>query len=195
MHSDSQCNEECAICYNKLDEGSAYKLECGHCFHTQCAITWFRSGHETCPLCRGFPQIKIKPVDVMHRARSIMDDFFLGNTQGYSQPIDPVLQRKLQHCKSLETSMNIERGELNKIQLHFKTVENKQKQDILKTYRELREEFKRKTDPLLKRLDDIDTTHRRKRKVIQRSIASMRREKRCLMRDIGLSGLSENSVL
>jgi hypothetical protein len=124
-----------------------------------------------------------------------MDDFFLGNTQGYSQPMDPALQRKLQHCKSLETSMNNERGELNKIQLHFKTVENKQKQDILKTYRELREEFKRKTDPLLKRLDDIDAMHRRKRKVIQRSIALLRREKRHLMRDIGLSGLSESSAL
>jgi hypothetical protein len=119
-----------------------------------------------------------------------MNDFFSGNNQGYSQPIDASLQQKLQHCKDLETSINIERGELNKLQFYFKTVEVKQKQDILKTYRELREEFKRQADPLLKKLDDIDRTHQTKRKLIQRSIASMRREQRRLMRDIGLSGIS-----
>lgn len=188
MHSDSHCNEECAICYNKLDEGSAHKLECGHCFHTDCVITWFRSGQETCPLCRGFPHIKIKPVDVMHRARTIMDDFFLGN----APQIDTTLRQKLQYCKSLETSINIKREELNKLHLHFKMVETKRKLDILKTYRQIREEFKRKTDPLLNMLDNIDKDHRMKRKVIQTSISSMRTEKRRLMRDIGLSGLSDN---
>jgi hypothetical protein len=121
-----------------------------------------------------------------------MDDFFSGNGQGYSEPMNATLQQKLQHCKNLETSINVERGELKKIQMHFKAVESKQKQDILNTYRELREEFKRQSAPLLKRLDDIDRTHRVKRKVIQMSISSMKREKRRLMRDIGLSGLSEN---
>ena len=29
-----------------------HTLECGHKFHTRCAIDWFRLGNGSCPLCR-----------------------------------------------------------------------------------------------------------------------------------------------
>jgi hypothetical protein len=49
-------NELCAICHenmNIIDNNDVmYELpECKHYFHTICILTWFRCGHNTCPLC------------------------------------------------------------------------------------------------------------------------------------------------
>lgn len=49
-------NELCAICHenmNIIDNNDVmYELpECKHYFHTNCILTWFRCGHNTCPLC------------------------------------------------------------------------------------------------------------------------------------------------
>lgn len=43
---------ECAICYEKLNQGSGV-LEtcCGHRFHVKCAAKWANES-ETCPICR-----------------------------------------------------------------------------------------------------------------------------------------------
>ncbi len=42
--------ELCCICHENLDE--KYTLpECGHKYHTNCIITWFRMGKNNCPLC------------------------------------------------------------------------------------------------------------------------------------------------
>lgn len=48
-------DDECSICYNKLLEGeNIYMLpECGHCYHTDCIVAWFRveKSNGKCPLC------------------------------------------------------------------------------------------------------------------------------------------------
>lgn len=47
-------HELCAICHENIDlnDGSIYTLpECNHCYHTNCIMTWFRTGKNTCPLC------------------------------------------------------------------------------------------------------------------------------------------------
>ena len=45
-------NDICAICHENLGEENVYNLpECSHQFHTNCIMTWFRAGHNTCPLC------------------------------------------------------------------------------------------------------------------------------------------------
>ena len=50
-------DEECAVCRDMLSEGQTVRLECGHVFHTQCAVTWFRMPQSggACPMCRGEP--------------------------------------------------------------------------------------------------------------------------------------------
>ncbi len=41
----------CSICLD--DEGELYTLpDCQHKFHVDCIMTWFRSGKNTCPLCK-----------------------------------------------------------------------------------------------------------------------------------------------
>lgn len=49
-------NEKCAICHENMniidDNNEMYELpECKHYYHTNCILTWFRSGHNRCPLC------------------------------------------------------------------------------------------------------------------------------------------------
>ena len=48
-------NEICIICHenmNIIDNDEMYELpECKHYFHTNCILTWFRAGHNRCPLC------------------------------------------------------------------------------------------------------------------------------------------------
>ena len=45
-------NNICAICHDNLGEDKLYNLpECSHSYHTNCIMTWFRAGHNTCPLC------------------------------------------------------------------------------------------------------------------------------------------------
>jgi hypothetical protein len=61
--SDCDLDEvDCAICMNSITNEVAanengitahYKLpECGHIFHTNCIISWFRQGSNLCPMCR-----------------------------------------------------------------------------------------------------------------------------------------------
>ena len=41
----------CSIRHETLD-GDIYTLpECNHKYHSNCIITWFRTGKKSCPLC------------------------------------------------------------------------------------------------------------------------------------------------
>ena len=44
-------NLDCAICGLTLSSGYVHKLTCGHTFHTECIIDWFRSSNGHCPCC------------------------------------------------------------------------------------------------------------------------------------------------
>ena len=47
---------DCPICAKAYsDENLKHTLECGHHFHSNCIISWFRTGANTCPLCRATP--------------------------------------------------------------------------------------------------------------------------------------------
>ena len=44
--------EQCAICKDDIDCMQKCKLpECGHEFHVNCIISWFRNGDSRCPYC------------------------------------------------------------------------------------------------------------------------------------------------
>ena len=65
----------CPICQEDLPERAendaelpaCHTLECGHRYHTGCIVPWFRSGQNTCPMCRGEPRVKFGYLDTMTR--------------------------------------------------------------------------------------------------------------------------------
>lgn len=51
----SRCNAKCTICLGPFAEEptkAKHSLSCGHTYHTECILTWFRAGNPSCPLCR-----------------------------------------------------------------------------------------------------------------------------------------------
>ena len=49
-------NEDvCPICLDKLEGKPTYKIQCGHTFHTDCIMKWFRSSSGNCPCCLDNP--------------------------------------------------------------------------------------------------------------------------------------------
>lgn len=42
----------CSICMETMLLNKKHKLCCGHAFHTDCIMNWFRSKKNTCPYCR-----------------------------------------------------------------------------------------------------------------------------------------------
>ena len=49
-------NNLCPICLSNMNEGdNIYKIECGHTFHIECIMKWFRSSKGQCPCCLDNP--------------------------------------------------------------------------------------------------------------------------------------------
>ena len=50
-------NDTCPICLSELNEqeSNVYEIDCGHKFHTNCIIKWFRSSKGQCPCCLDNP--------------------------------------------------------------------------------------------------------------------------------------------
>ncbi len=60
----------CAIC---AENGCDHTLDgCNHSFHAHCIIAWFRTGNNTCPLCRSSgSDIFQTPTCLLDRARQL----------------------------------------------------------------------------------------------------------------------------
>ena len=57
--------EICCICHENLEIETYTLPECGHKFHTNCIMTWFRSptGNNKCPLCNNSGINKLKDLN------------------------------------------------------------------------------------------------------------------------------------
>ena len=58
-------NDDCSICIDTIKPNSEMGLECGHYFHKECILEWFKSSINNdnkviCPLCRMEVKIKTK---------------------------------------------------------------------------------------------------------------------------------------
>lgn len=55
LNANETHHELCSVCHSKMfEDDNCYMLpECGHCFHTDCIISWLRSdmSYGRCPLC------------------------------------------------------------------------------------------------------------------------------------------------
>jgi|TARA_Y100000389_G_C17285379_1_gene425158 hypothetical protein len=50
----------CPICLESLKVKDNYKISCGHEFHTECIMNWFRFSNGSCPCCKDNPNGNIK---------------------------------------------------------------------------------------------------------------------------------------
>jgi hypothetical protein len=179
---------ECAICYLPLDDEKTHKLECGHEFHTDCAITWFRSGpgNNTCPLCRATPNVRMRAVDVLHRARMLIARHRNGQRAVTNDEVGFV--ERVQYIDDIDARMDqTQRAQKHYIE-RFHATDAVKKKQILKEYRELRDEFRKRTTPMLKELDRIDDRDGRQRRRYKREMAELKRKRRIAMREVGLWG-------
>jgi len=58
---------KCAICLENLNTKPNHTLPCGHCYHTECQITWFRNGNNSCPTCRSTNNVGTIPRNTLRR--------------------------------------------------------------------------------------------------------------------------------
>ena len=53
--------DDCPICLDALSTKENTAIEpCGHYFHVDCIIRWFRTDHDECPQCRSFPSPRVR---------------------------------------------------------------------------------------------------------------------------------------
>jgi hypothetical protein len=88
--------EECLICYDC--DGIMHELECGHKFHTECIISWFRSGKTECPYCRKTP---IKDEIIYPNEEEIVSDMNFNNMPSinYKKLLDDYLKKNTDEKK------------------------------------------------------------------------------------------------
>ena len=61
-------SRDCSICRHDSPDMSFHVLPCQHEFHTNCIIQWFRSGVDSCPLCRNVGETNMSCWDIWERA-------------------------------------------------------------------------------------------------------------------------------
>ena len=45
-------NNECIICFEKIEDDNNINLKCKHSFHKECIVTLIKKRNRKCPLCR-----------------------------------------------------------------------------------------------------------------------------------------------
>ena len=183
IHEEDEEAAICSICFNPMTENESHLLECNHKFHTACILKWFRSKHDTCPLCRVHPSVKLRPPDIMHRAKTLM------NMETHGSTSDQFVRSKMETVKEAERQQALHEEELRRHKDTFKSITKPRKELILKEYRQLRKQFKEKTIPLLRELDNIDEKDHTQRQRIVKLIRAEKKNKRQAMREIGLHNI------
>jgi hypothetical protein len=154
--------EECMICKEELSCYPCYTLpECGHIYHTNCLVSWFRNGDSRCPYCgnKGLNYHESK-----NELRRFKKSGFYCVTSFESQYLNDI--RKFCNSKKYKQSQSA-----IKIQKHFEkitTLENE-----LKTYQKEYNEFKIKIKQDLVNYNDAKKSihkYRQKRWRINRNI-------------------------
>tara|TARA_B110000967_G_C18773626_1_gene504384 strand:+ start:71 stop:586 length:516 start_codon:yes stop_codon:yes gene_type:complete len=108
--------DKCIICLENLSTEQEYCLpECGHKFHQNCIMHWFRGGNCKCPLCNN---LGVNQPDEV--SDEVPGDWFRGGKyryqmiRQYARKKDaPVkLKKEITNLKKLEDKQRVLRGEI-----------------------------------------------------------------------------------
>lgn len=149
---ESSHNEEniCCICYEDMTE-NIHTLECGHNYHCECIVKWFRNDHKNCPLCNDITLnldemtqwgVKIKTIEEIKK---------LGKRKDCPQNIKKTLDK-------------------------IKTIKKKEKTDIIKLKESKMEfvEFKKTHKELIKSYISLQKKQRTKNKLCYKNTRKIR---------------------
>ena len=125
--------------------------------------------------------VRMRPPDVMQRARSILSAFDAGTTQ-----LQPELQQRIANVRQKEAEIQSAIAEMKAQQQVFRNVGQVRKNALLREYRAVRAEFRERTGPMLRELDWIDKYQAMSTNGYRQRITGLRRQCRALHREIGL---------
>lgn len=186
----------CAICLVEMggeeDESKqgVYTLpECGHRFHADCIVLYLRSGSATsntnsrCPLCRRDPKVLLKKQDVMQRAKMLIERFNRND-----DTLEPEMCECARRIATIDLKVKLAReniaANVRNNELNVRT-----KEGLLTEYRKLRDEFRRKSRPIMKQIEGLQDDNARRRRRLNRILWEAKKSHRNEMRRLGLMGL------
>jgi len=112
----------CPICRGALT-GAFHKLpECNHEFHTECVMQWFRSGHESCPLCRGRGVNGQSATRDYYRWDASSDRLGMMRRMARKRNAPPVLRRAWNKLRDLERENREINREYGKVQKRLRRI-------------------------------------------------------------------------
>ena len=94
----------CVICQDDPSASQTTTLTCGHCFHVDCIVSWFRMGNDTCPMCRD-NVVNVRPRSTHHR-------YTLLRRLSRRRDAPEVLRRRVERLRSLEADQRTRRRAL-----------------------------------------------------------------------------------
>ena len=121
----------CAICHETLDV--KYILpECNHAFHTECIMTWFRAGHDKCPLCNN---VGSNHFTYSNKREAYMDTYRKIRRQANKKDTLPDVKRRIKNIKKIEEKLvNIKTGLIT----FNATIHNKSASEVIKDHNRIR---------------------------------------------------------
>ena len=140
-----QHSDNCTICLSPIDNHPSHTVEgCGHTFHVDCIMRWYRSGHETCPNCRSDSYVSIGYTDALDRAKILKR---YARRKGASKELLAMVRKVRKSTERKRKNYRLLR--------EFK---NKHK-EIIKTLRRLDDRYFRSVDAEASQLYQLGCTH------------------------------------
>jgi hypothetical protein len=96
---------KCTICLNYLNTEQTYVLpECNHKFHTNCIMTWMRSGNNRCPLCNntGINDTEENTLNRRYNCWCSLDRFKMIKKYSCKKEAPKILKKEIEKIKIYE---------------------------------------------------------------------------------------------
>jgi len=115
MSANAPAPATCPICTDAMNE-TTVELSCGHSFHTHCAIAWFRTGADTCPLCRDVGAADLLYYPTIYERCSML------RRRARAKNAPKPLKRLYQNLLRAEARRKIDKKEFRKFKTENKTL-------------------------------------------------------------------------